>query len=188
MARYLLFETSAQRNHSNMGDEFVVTTGTRASFSVRHISPGVVSAIAVLVASAFLSAPSAHAGAQNVSGIVACINNASPVGVWVEARGSKSGWATIDTPAKILGAGGSSKRTWKYTLNNGGDYQLHVGCGGTSKKWANSLRTPFVNGNRNFICNDVAPWSMAAFMRLAGPIFGRADLTQGVPYGKCNAV
>lgn len=84
--------------------------------------------------------------------------------------------------------GGFSKVNFSYTLSNGGRYQVHVGCGGTSQKWGSNIKSDYVSGNRNFVCNDVQPWTIGAFKAVAGRVFGKVDLTRGVPYGKCNTI
>ncbi|MBF6189949.1 hypothetical protein [Nocardia implantans] len=141
------------------------------------------SAAAVFLA---LGVPSASAASTTVSGTIGCINSASPVGVWIQAKTSKSGWAQTKVPVRL---GGHSKVDYSFTLDKGGDYQVHVGCGGTPQKWAKSLKSKDVSGTKNdFLCNDMDRLSVAAFNALVGRMFGRPDLTQGVPYGECKHI
>lgn len=133
-----------------------------------------------------LGVPSASAAPTTVSGTIGCINSASPVGVWIQAKTSKSGWAQTKVPVRL---GGHSKVDYSFTLDKGGDYQVHVGCGGTPQKWAKSLKSKDVSGTKNdFVCNDMDRLSVAAFNALVGRMFGRPDLTQGVPYGECKHI
>ncbi|MCV7277068.1 hypothetical protein [Mycolicibacter arupensis] len=148
---------------------------------VLHLAQALVGFAAISVA----SPPTAIAAPQKVSGQIACINSASPVGVWIQAESSKSGWASKNVPIEM---GGFSKVNFSYTLDKGGRYQVHVGCGGTAKNWGSNIKSGYVSGNRNFVCNDAKPWTIAAFKAVAGRVFGKADLTQGVPYGKCNVI
>ncbi|MFE7744792.1 hypothetical protein [Nocardia sp. NPDC057455] len=145
-------------------------------------------AVALSASAAFLGLglPSASAASTTVSGTIGCINSASPVGVWVQAKTSKSGWAQTKVPVRL---GGHSKVDYSFNLDKGGDYQVHVGCGGTPQKWAKSLKSKDVSGTKNdFLCNDTDWLSVAAFNALVGRMFGRPDLTQGVPRGECKHI
>lgn len=123
---------------------------------------------------------------MQIGGTIGCINSASPVGVWVQAKNSKSGWADKKVPIRL---GGHSKVDYSFTLDKGGPYQVHVGCGGTPQKWAKSLKSKDVTGGKNdFLCNDMDRISVAAFNALVGRMFGRPDLTQDVPYGECKHI
>ncbi|ANS80586.1 hypothetical protein SGUI_3190 [Serinicoccus hydrothermalis] len=81
--------------------------------------------------------------------------------------------------------GGLSKADYSFTLNKGGEYQVHVGCGGTPKKWAVNAKSSYVKGTKNnFKCNDIHP-ALAA----AGKILRwKVDLTQGVAYKTCKKI
>lgn len=105
--------------------------------------------VAVLAASSFIAGaqnvPAAHA-ATSVSGTATCVHHSTgkksaPVGIWVDAgRGAKSGWARL-TPS-----GTSSK--FSYSTNGAKNFILHVGCGGTPKKWGKTVYTaPVVGSN-----------------------------------------
>ena len=119
--------------------------------------------------------------AVTISGTITCLNSPSPVGVWVDAQSSTDGWAFTKIPIRI---GGMSQVTYTYTLNNGGNFKVNVGCGGTSQKWGMSLSSGVVSGPiANFRCNDIPPWLGAAAKRLL-----RVDLTNGIPYGTCKQV
>lgn len=151
----------------------------RGIFRVGVVMP----AVAALIT---LSTAVGSSASVKVSGTIGCINSAEPVGVWVEAAQSKSGWADKTTPVRL---GGHSKVDYSYVLDKGGDYQVHVGCGGTPQKWAKSLKSKNVSGTKNdFLCNDMDWISVAAFNALVGRMFGRPDLTQGVPYGECKHI
>jgi hypothetical protein len=134
---------------------------------------------------ALLPATSAVAGPRTVvTGEITCLNNASPVGVWVDARNGTDGWATITVPIVI---GGHSKVRYSYTLSQGGDYRVNVGCGGTSKAWKLSLSSGWLVGNANLRCNDI-PWYLVAAQKVLWRLAGKADLTQGIAYGACGRV
>lgn len=133
----------------------------------------------LLVAGGMLgAAPAEAAGAVTVKGEITCINNASPVGVWVQGEKSTSGWAKLKVPIK---AGGHSKIAYEYVLDKGGRYKVNVGCGGSSKKWGLSLSSDYLSGTKNNLkCNDVAP-----VLKQAGKKVVKVDVTQGVKYQKC---
>ncbi|MES2171164.1 MAG: hypothetical protein V4479_10665 [Actinomycetota bacterium] len=114
--------------------------------------------------------------------MITCLNNPSPVGVWVDAQSSKSGWAQTRIPYV---AGGLSQVVFTYTLNNGGNYRVNVGCGGTPQHWGLSLSSGYVSGNANFRCDDIPPLLNALFKRINPLKFG---LTQGIPYGTCKQI
>lgn len=134
-------------------------------------------------------APPSGPQGESIQGQIGCINSASPVGVWVEAQNSTSGWAAHEVPIEL---GGLSKVNYSYTLDRGGAYSVHVGCGGTPERWATDLRSDFVSGSRDFLCNDMNWIQGAAWDVIKGRVFGAfgpnaKKLTQNVPYGKCNA-
>lgn len=141
--------------------------------------------VSVTAGSVLAAAPVHAAAPVTVAGTIGCINSASPVGVWIEAESSTSGWATKKVPITL---GGHSKVDYSFTLDKGGRYKVHVGCGGTPQDWGTVLKsTTWVSGTKNnFVCNDAHPLSIAAFKAIAGRIFGKADLTQGVPYKNCK--
>lgn len=101
-------------------------------------------------------------------------------------------WAAhpeVEVPIEL---GGLSKVNYSYTLDHGGPYQVHVGCGGTPENWATDLRSDYVTGSRDFLCNDMNALEGAAWNIIKGRVFGSfgpsaKKLTQNVPYGKCNA-
>ncbi|PVZ94986.1 hypothetical protein DDQ50_00135 [Amnibacterium flavum] len=107
-----------------------------------------------------------------------------PVGVWIEAESSTSGFAEWKTPIVV---GGLTSAKYKFNLDRGGRYAVHVGCGGSAEDWALDLPSDWVDGNKNnFVCNDIHPALSAA----AGAVLkklgkARAALAQGIPYGTC---
>lgn len=132
---------------------------------------------------------------QTVQGQIACTNS-SPVGVWIQAETSKSGWADIVKPNPAReGATTLWKVNFSYNLDKGGRYQVHVGCGTKlfSEDWANNVKSDYVEGSHDFVCNDMnviqnAMWS-AIRSRIFGS-FGRAvDLSKNAPpFGRCEPV
>lgn len=128
------------------------------------------------------ASPGQAEAATNVAvrGQVTCINS-YVVGVWVQAESSKSGWASWKVPISL---GGHSKADYNFTLNKGGRYQVHVGCGGTAKDWKVNAKSGYVGGAKNnFVCNDIHP-ALNWFKRLT-PL-RKLDLTQGVAYKTCS--
>jgi hypothetical protein len=126
---------------------------------------------------------------ERISGQIGCINSASPVGVWVQAERSTSGWADHEVPIEL---GGFSKVNYSYTLDHGGRYQVHVGCGGTPEHWTKDLPSDNVSGSHDFLCNDMNQLQGAAWNAIRTELFGafgrKVDLTQGVPYEHCNTI
>jgi len=74
---------------------------------------------------------------------------------------------------------GQSEADYSFKLNNGGRYQVHVGCGGTPAKWKMDIRSGYVSGTKNsFKCNDI-PTYVGVYRFILG---------QGVPYDQCKKV
>ncbi len=120
------------------------------------------------------------AAAESITGEVGCINS-TVTGVWVQGASSTSGWAKWSVPIVL---GGHSKANFSYTLNKGGNYQVHVGCGGTSKSWKVSAKSGWVSGSgKKFRCNDISP-----ALQAAGIAVLKKNLTQGIAYQTCKVV
>jgi len=94
--------------------------------------------------------------AAPITGKVLCQDGKQVEGVWVEAQNQGSNfanWYTINENGSEAG--------FKYILPNGGEYNLHVGCGGTKLLWAVSATTEAGTGSvkdynsHYFICYDV---------------------------------
>lgn len=97
-----------------------------------------------------LSAPTAVAANQSISGSVTCINwlqqHSRPVGIWVDTN-TRDGWAVLRGGTGMNGAWTSA---YSFSADNGGRFTLNVGCGGTAQKWAASIKQgPFGPGVRN---------------------------------------
>lgn len=150
---------------------------------------GSIAAALALAGSLLLATPAAAAPAVTVKGEIQCINNASPVGVWVEAESSTSGWAKTEVPVKLLG---HAKVAYTYTLNKGGRYKVHVGCGGSSKKWGMTLKSGYLSGStNNLACNDVHPalqsaWGKIPKKALPPAIAKKFDLARGIKFQTCG--
>jgi len=87
--------------------------------------------------------------AAKVSGYVQCQSQAVE-GVYIEASNGGSGWAPW-----VSSAARSSYATYSYTLANGGEYSVWVGCGGTPKRWTIATYSSFYGGTVNdFLCYD----------------------------------
>ena len=143
------------------------------------------------VASALLVmlAPPAAADSERIEGHIGCINSQHPVGVWVQAKDSKSGWADIHMPVYL---GSLSKVDYSYLLDRGGEYQVHVGCGGTPDHWASDIHSDDVSGSHNFLCNDITEIDQDAWNAIANEVVGVfkdiVHLDEGVPRNHCNVV
>src|SRR5690349_6350669 len=88
------------------------------------------------------------AAATTVSGTVMCVTQRGVVGVWIQAESGGSGWATR---TNINGY----TQSYRYSLPNGGRYQVHVGCGGSPSAWQTTNRSGYVSGSYNsFTCYD----------------------------------
>ena len=108
-------------------------------------------ALATALGGALVTAPVAHA-ATTAYGTVTCVSQANVVGVWIQAESGGSGWASWNTTNRPPYQASYSK-----SLLNGGRYQVHVGCGGTSSAWNTNNRSGYVGSGvaRNFTCYDV---------------------------------
>jgi hypothetical protein len=110
----------------------------------------VVSAV-LLAAGGTAVGSSPAAAATTVSGQVTCVGNDSVTGVFIKAENGGSGWASWSTPVVSWTA------NYRYSLPNGGRYQVHVGCGGTSQNWATNNKSGYVSGTSNsFTCYPYA--------------------------------
>jgi hypothetical protein len=185
---------STQRSHSTLTESALATHPPAPRQSRRRrrrpaIRRKLITALIGLVLP-LPFATTAQAAPEEIHGEIGCINNASPVGVWVQAARSKSGWADWKVPVHL---GGTSKVDYTYTLNNGGPYQVHVGCGGRPQHWDNDIHSDNVEGPHDFLCNDINPianevWNHMVAEELFG-VFGKLlDLSRGVPDNHCNTV
>ena len=91
----------------------------------------------------------AAAGPIKVSGSIQC-QSKNVEGVWIQAAGGGSGWAPW-----VSSAAHATYATYSYTLPHGGDYSVHIGCGGTTASWAVATYSSFYGGTVNdFYCYD----------------------------------
>ena len=100
--------------------------------------------LALVVGVAAVAAP-AQAATMPYHGTVDCAGY-NVVGIWVEQTGN-SGWAQYEQ----TGIAGWKNVSWHYNLGSG-SYRLHVGCGGSQSNWLTNNKTPWVTGNRDFVC------------------------------------
>ncbi|WP_265979191.1 hypothetical protein [Arthrobacter sp. MI7-26] len=124
------------------------------------------------------------AGATTITGRVTCINS-TVEGVWIQAQSSASGWASWSMPIVL---GGLSQADFRFTLNRGGQYQVHVGCGGSSRNWKVDAKSGWVSGSgHRFTCNDIGNFlALIGNWALKREFGFKVDLTQGVSYGACK--
>ena len=94
--------------------------------------------------------PSQSGGtATKISGSIQC-QSKSVEGVWIQAANNGSGWAPW-----VSSAANPQFATYSYTLPYGGEYSVHVGCGGTTSSWAVAEYSSFYGGTVNsFYCYD----------------------------------
>lgn len=92
----------------------------------------------------------APADPTEVNGRVRCESAAAVVGIWVEAVDGGSGWADVSVDP-------DGTTVFSKVLDRPGEYQLHVGCGGTPGEWASSYFSEYVTeSNLSFVCRDLA--------------------------------
>lgn len=89
---------------------------------------------------------SAQAATMPYRGTVDCAGK-RVVGIWVEQPGN-SGWAQYEQTS----IAGWNNVSWHYNLNMNASYRLHIGCGGGQSNWQTNNKTPWVTGNRDFVC------------------------------------
>lgn len=83
-----------------------------------------------------------------LKGNVRCESGSAVVGVWVTASGGGSGWAQLSDS-------GDGATVFSRTVDRPGEYQVHVGCGGTPDYWASTYHSYFVTANDiTFLCMD----------------------------------
>lgn len=123
-----------------------------------------------------LAAPASAAKAVTVTGYVTCINSYAPVGIWVDATSSTDGWAKKTGPNPQTGW---AKVKYSFSLNKGGTYRLHVGCGGDAQRWGMTAKSSLLSGSstKTVTCNDVPPWI---------PGWLATIVRQGIPARECR--
>jgi hypothetical protein len=93
--------------------------------------------------------PQSDAITVRISGSVEC-QSLHVEGVWVQYLTGGGGWAPWISSAQTPGFA-----TYSFTLPHAGQYALHVGCGGTTAKWAVSTYSAYYSGTVNdFYCFD----------------------------------
>lgn len=84
-----------------------------------------------------------------VAGSIQCQSHGVE-GVWIQSANGGSGWAPWQSSAA-----NPSYATYWYTLPQGGEYSVHVGCGGTPSAWSVATYSSFYGGTtNNFYCYD----------------------------------
>lgn len=97
-------------------------------------------AFAMMFLVAFGSTSFAYASTSG--GRILDTRNNRIVGVWVETRGGKDGWATY----KQIGSSANYVQ-WSYDTQNR-DYRLHIGVGGESWNWGQSVDTGWIPASK----------------------------------------
>jgi hypothetical protein len=86
-----------------------------------------------------------------ISGKVECSSGRDVEGVYIDADKSKAGWAEWASLA-----GKENTASFRYKLDKGGNYSVHVGCGGMPSDWESSTWSDSVSSkeHHDFICHD----------------------------------
>jgi transcriptional regulator with XRE-family HTH domain len=139
--------------------------GRDSSAASRHWTPapvaGIVSLItvALLAIGAYVVSQIAHGqGSFTVTGSVVCESGQPVVGVWIAASAGQkdSGFAHLG-PADSSGISYpiGARGTYSYRLPHGGAYAVHVGCGGSARRWASSNYSPLLSSRTAHLhCDD----------------------------------
>jgi hypothetical protein len=84
------------------------------------------------------------------TGHVTCLSGAAVEGVWVVGRSGGSGWATWQASAQTASFASFSRQ-----ISNG-DWEVHVGCGGSPSTWKVATYSGWVSGTSGFTCDDIS--------------------------------
>ena len=138
-----------------------VRTSTTHAAPVSAPTPSVVPTSPASSAPVTISTPSPEVtatAATSVSGSIQC-QSTSVEGVWVQSANGGSGWAPW-----VSSAANPDHATYSYTLPHGGEYSLHVGCGGTTSSWKVAEYSNFYGGTVNdFYCYDESSSSLYTY-------------------------
>jgi hypothetical protein len=97
------------------------------------------------------SAPPRPAPATiTATGHVTCLSGAAVEGVWVVGRNGGSGWATWQASAQTASYASFSRQVSR------GDWEVHVGCGGSPATWKVATYSGWVSATASFTCDDIA--------------------------------
>lgn len=133
----------------------------------RTIAAGVLALGACIGAGAIVKERINEGPQALAAGQVECVSGRAVVGVWVEpaeGRGDFADWNRLEEP---------SRAAFEYSLPDGINYSINVGCGGSGRDWATSSSSGLVSSDRfnRFLCYDLQP----------------SDASQG-PQGICETV
>lgn len=127
-----------------------------------------------------------------VEGRVECLNS-GVLGIWVEARDSTSGWAQHSAVMEAMVLPGA--KDYRFELDRGGPYRLHVGCGyfpghGSADNWPVTARSEWLDGSGHKLsCNNIWPpanWLSNLAAKYGGVWLYRFDLSRGIDHEKCG--
>ena len=155
-------DSSKAASSVNVSPKYVpaVRTSTAKAVLVTQ-TPSVAPTAAVTNGPVTISTPTPEVtatAATKVSGSVQC-QSTSVEGVWVQSANGGSGWAPW-----VSSAARSDYATYSYTLPHGGEYSLHVGCGGTTSAWKVAEYSSFYGGTVNdFYCYDESSSSLYTY-------------------------
>ena len=151
----------ASPSHPASAAHTSTTTSTTKPAQVVHATPSVVPTSPASSSPVTVSTPSPEAtatAASDISGSIQC-QSSSVEGVWVQAANGGSGWAPW-----ISSAARPDYATYSYTLPHGGEYSLHIGCGGTTSSWKVATYSGYYGGTvNNFYCYDESGSSLYTY-------------------------
>jgi hypothetical protein len=151
----------ASPSHSAPAAPVVHTSTTKAAKPVVHPTPSVAPTTPASSSSITITTPSPEVtatAATNISGSIQC-ESSSVEGVWIQSANGGSGWAPW-----VSSAARSDYATYSYTLPEGGEYAVHVGCGGTTSSWKVAEYSNFYGGTvNNFYCYDESGSSLYTY-------------------------
>ena len=151
----------ASPSHSAPAAPAVHTSTTKPAKPVVHSTPSAAPTTPASSSSITITTPSPEVTATaptNISGSIQC-ESSSVEGVWIQSANGGSGWAPW-----VSSAARSDYATYSYTLPEGGEYSVHVGCGGTTASWKVAEYSNFYGGTVNdFYCYDESGSSLYTY-------------------------
>ncbi len=129
-----------------------------ASRPITAVTAALIAAV-LLATGAYLALRVAQSqGSTLVTGSVVCESGRPVTGVWIAASSGQddSGLAHLGPPGSSgisypIGSAG----TYSFRLAHGGSYAVHVGCGGTARRWASSNYSPLLSSTAVLLlCHD----------------------------------
>jgi surface antigen len=141
---------------------------------------GTVAILALAGTSNLLSSTPTYATtSMTVSGVVQC-NSGPVVGIWVQASGSGSGFASW-TPLSITASAATYSKVLGAVATR--SIQLHVGCGGKPTSWGSTSYTTTRTISSSHVLNT---WCTVATHSCAAPASGKLTTYDMGESGNCT--